>query len=88
MKASTMRKIKDLGLNHKEFTTDGSASLEGRIVLADPKDFGKSKDKCLFTATGGFGCSPNARGSCIFVSRVSDGAAGRIDRSDIIAVHV
>ena len=85
LRRSTTDKIKGLGLDPALFTTDGSKSLEGRVILVDPKLYGKDKASCLFLATGGFGCSPDARGSCIFATRLSDGLQGRVKRHEVVA---
>jgi len=84
MKESTIKKIEELGLKPEEFSSD-SINLEGHIVLGDPKCFGKNKDNCLFKATGGFGCSPEHSGTAVYVTRLSDGVEGRIERYEIIA---
>jgi hypothetical protein len=87
MKTSTVTAIKKLGLNPVDFSTDSSVSLKGRTVLGNPKTFGQDKNLCLFRAQDGFGCDPQSRGSCIFVTRLSDGKEGRIERYDTIAVR-
>jgi hypothetical protein len=87
MKPSTVKKIKELGLNPDEFTTEAPEDLTGRVVLVDPKLYGKSADRCLFKATGGFGCHLGCRGSCIFSQRIADGLEGRIERYEVIAVR-
>jgi hypothetical protein len=86
MKESTVKAIKALGLDPNDFSTE-NVNLKGRIVLANPKDFGNNKDNCLFRATDGFGCNPELIGRAVFVERLSDGQKGRIDRSDVIAVQ-
>jgi hypothetical protein len=86
MTPTTAKKIKALGLDPNNFSTEG-VNLEGRTVLADPKTFGKTKELCLFKATGGFGCHPELRGTCVYVERLFDGMKGRIERYDVIAVQ-
>lgn len=87
MKLKTAKTITDLGLDPKDFSTDGSVNLTNRTVLTDPKSFGQRKENCLFKATSGFGCNPHLSGSAIFADRLSDGVSGRIEREDVIAVR-
>ena len=86
MKESTVKNLKKSGLNPDEFTSESPQSLVDRIVVADPKTFGFSKDKVLFKVTGGFGANLSCRGTALFVKREFDGAEGRIERYDIVAV--
>ncbi len=87
MKLKTAKVIADLGLDPKDFSTDGSVNLTNRTVLMDPNSFGQRKENCLFKATSGFGCNPQLRGSTIFADRLSDGVSGRIEREDVVAVR-
>ena len=87
MRHSTIEKIKSLGLDPIDFITETPANLTGRVVLVDPKHFGSLPERCLFKATGGFGCHAGLSGTCIFAERLSDKAPGRIERYDVIAVR-
>jgi hypothetical protein len=82
MKASTAKAIKDLGLKPSDFSAE-SVDLTNRTVLVD-NGYGANR---LFKATGGFVCSPQSRGSCIFATCLASGMSGRIERYDVIAVR-
>ncbi len=50
------------------------------------KDKYKTPDYQLFLATGGFGCSPTARGRKVFGTFLKDGESAQFQRSDFIGV--
>ena len=88
MKTSTITKLKKVGLNPKEFTTESPQSLIGKTVVGDPKIFGNIKEKLLFEVTGGFGAELGLSGTALFVTRLSDGLKFRIERYEIIASKI
>jgi len=60
-----------------------------QVVVLNPfvlQDDYKSPDYQLFLATGGFGCSPEARGRKVFGSFLKDGESAQFQRSDFIGV--
>ncbi len=61
----------------------------GKIVVIAPqylKDEYKTPEDQLFLATGGFGCSPHARGRKVFGQFLKDGEETCFYREDIIGV--
>jgi hypothetical protein len=84
MKQSTVKKLKQMGLNPKDYTVESPESLVGHIVVTDP---GKetTPETNLFKVTGGFGAEMGCRGTGVFVTRISDGVEGRVERYQIIA---
>lgn len=67
----------------------GEMDYTDQVVVLNPfslKDEYKTPDYQLFLATGGFGCSPTARGRKVFGSFLKDGESARFQRSDFIGV--
>lgn len=68
---------------------DGEMDYAGKVVVIDPrylKDEYKTPQDQLFLATGGFGCSPHARGRKVFGQFLKDGEQACYYREDIIGV--
>ena len=67
----------------------GELDYTNQVVVLSPfslKDDYKIPDYQLFLATGGFGCSPTARGRKVFGSFLKDGETAQFQRSDFIGV--
>lgn len=70
-------------------TDESSQDYTGQVVVLNPfvlRDQYKTPEYQLILATGGFGCSPTARGRKVFGSYLKDGENARVQRSDIIGV--
>jgi hypothetical protein len=87
------RKVwKELGLFDKTSCIsekDGEIDYKNKIVAISPtvlKDRYKTPDDQLFLATGGFGCSPNARGRKVYGTFLKDGEETYYERADILGV--
>lgn len=83
---------KELGLfdsAHCYAENDKSMNYSGKVVVINPqylKDEYKTPEDQLFLATGGFGCSPHARGRKVFGQFLKDGEQACYYREDIIGV--
>lgn len=67
----------------------GELDYTNQVVVLSPfslKDDYKTPHYQLFLATGGFGCSPKARGRKVFGSFLKDGESAQFQRSDFIGV--
>lgn len=67
----------------------GELDYTDQVVVLNPfslKDKYKTPDYQLFLATGGFGCSPTARGRKVFGTFLKDGESAQFHRSDFIGV--
>lgn len=68
---------------------EGELDYTDQVVVLSPfslKDKYKTPDYQLFLATGGFGCSPTARGRKVFGIFLKDGESAQFQRSDFIGV--
>lgn len=76
-------------LAHCNTENDGEMDYTRKIVVINPqhlKDEYKTPEDQLFLATGGFGCSPHARGRKVFGQFLKDGEETCFYREDIIGV--
>lgn len=74
---------------HCHTENDGEMDYTGKVVVIAPqylKDEYKTPENQLFLATGGFGCSPHARGRKVFGQFLKDGEETCFYREDIIGV--
>ena len=65
------------------------ADLRGKVVAVRAEILSPEYRACshqLMLATGGFGCSPNARGQSVFATNLYSGEENRWSRSDILGV--
>ena len=65
------------------------ADLRGKVVAVRAEVLSPEYRACshqLMLATGGFGCSPNARGQSVFATNLYSGEENRWNRSDILGV--
>ncbi len=64
-------------------------SLEGKCVIIKPdvlrREY-RTPAHQLKLVTGGFGASPNSRGTAVFCDDLFNGKPGRFDRRDILAI--
>lgn len=65
------------------------ADIKGKVVAIKPEVLlleYQTRSHQLILATGGFGCSPNARGRAVFGTNIYTGEQARWERSDILGV--
>lgn len=65
------------------------ADLRGKVVAVRAEILSPEYRACshqIILATGGFGCSPNARGQSVFAQNLYSGEENRWSRSDILGV--
>ncbi len=88
-----MEKTKNLGIPITVITADDcildhySHDLNGKIIAIDTKhlrpEFQRA-DKQLFFVYGGFGASPNSRGSAVFCTNLYSGRNTRMERYQVM----
>lgn len=79
----------ELGLFGKTHCITTNEDYDGKVLVLDPtilKDEYKSPDYQLFRATGGFGCSPTARGRRVYGQFLKDGEETSFYRQDFLGV--
>jgi len=88
--ADDIRKFwQELGLVGKAQCITTNEDYDGKVLVLDPtilKDEYKSPDYQLFLATGGFGCSPTARGRRVYGQFLKDGEETSFYRQDFLGV--
>ncbi len=80
---------KDLNLFDHSHCTPDNEDFDGKVLVLYPtilKDEYKSPDYQLFLATGGFGCSPTARGRRVYGQFLKDGEETSFYRQDFLGV--
>lgn len=88
-----MEKTKNLGIPITVITADDcipdhySHDLNGKVIAIDTKhlrpEFQRA-DKQLFLVYGGFGASPNSRGSAVFCTNLYSGRNTRMERYQVM----
>lgn len=64
-------------------------NLRGKVVVIAPQAFGREYQRATRQyqyVTGGFGASPNSRGSACFCVNLFDGEKGRFDRRQVLGI--
>jgi len=64
-------------------------NIKGKLIIIKPEVLApeyRYSDYQLRTADGGFGCSPNSRGSAVFCTDLYSGKQSRFERHDILGV--
>ena len=78
-----------LNLFTAEHCEEEFGDLEGKVVIINPKYLKEeywSPENQLWLATGGFGCSPTAKGQAVYATCLIDGDKNRWDRSCVLGV--
>ena len=82
--------FEDYSLTTEDCVKGGmDADLRGKVVAVRAEVLSpeyRARSHQLMLATGGFGCSPNARGQSVFAKNLYSGEENRWSRSDILGV--
>lgn len=78
-----------LGLFDRSHCENGDQDYKNRVLVLEPEMLGgeyKTPDYQLFYATGGFGCSPDAKGRKVMGQFLRDGEETNFRREDFVGV--